>query len=120
MLLMDADEDGSHIKGLIINIFAYLYPSLFRRFGFLVQFTTPVVTTTKKGGDQTLEFYTWAQYQAWQRTKTGEWRTVYHKGLGGFSDDEAKRMFCDISARTTVFTDYILSSAARLPVSATP
>ena len=103
MLLMDADEDGSHIKGLIINIFAYLYPSLFRRFGFLVQFTTPVVTTTKKGGDQTLEFYTWAQYQAWQRTKTGEWRTVYHKGLGGFSDDEAKRMFCDISARTKMF-----------------
>ena len=33
-ILTDQDEDGSHIKGLVFNLFETLWPSLFRIRGF--------------------------------------------------------------------------------------
>ena len=35
MIMTDQDHDGSHIKGLIINMIHYYWPSLFRIKGFL-------------------------------------------------------------------------------------
>lgn len=37
------DHDGSHIKGLIINLFDHFWPSLLKAPGFLLQFITPIV-----------------------------------------------------------------------------
>lgn len=37
------DYDGSHIKGLLVNMFHALWPSLARAPGFLQQFITPIV-----------------------------------------------------------------------------
>ena len=43
MILTDQDEDGSHIKGLLFNLFDSLWPSLFKLKGFLNNMLTPIV-----------------------------------------------------------------------------
>lgn len=37
------DQDGSHIKGLLINFLDHFFPSLLKIPGFLVEFITPIV-----------------------------------------------------------------------------
>ncbi len=43
MLMCDQDNDGSHIKGLVINFFHKFWPNLLKMDGFLQQFITPLV-----------------------------------------------------------------------------
>lgn len=43
MIMTDQDQDGSHIKGLIMNYLHHFYPSLLQVPGFLVEFITPIV-----------------------------------------------------------------------------
>ena len=37
------DHDGSHIKGLIINLLHHIWPGLLQIDGFLTEFVTPIV-----------------------------------------------------------------------------
>jgi len=43
MIMTDQDHDGSHIKGLIINLLDHFWPSLMKIPGFLLEFITPIV-----------------------------------------------------------------------------
>ena len=43
MIMTDQDQDGSHIKGLLINFLHHFWPSLLTVPGFLQQFITPIV-----------------------------------------------------------------------------
>ena len=43
MIMTDGDNDGSHIKSLICNLFATFWPSLIKIGGFLSEFITPVI-----------------------------------------------------------------------------
>ena len=52
MLMTDQDHDGSHIKGLLINLLHHLFPSLLHIGGFLQEFITPIV---KVGGRHLLD-----------------------------------------------------------------
>lgn len=47
MIMTDQDQDGSHIKGLIMNYLHHFYPSLLKVPGFLVEFITPIVKVRK-------------------------------------------------------------------------
>ncbi len=52
ILLTDADSDGLHISGLILNFLHFLFPSLLKRSEtFLVSMSTPIVRVFNKGGD---------------------------------------------------------------------
>jgi DNA topoisomerase II len=64
MVLCDSDVDGSHIKGLLFNMFQTLWPSLFSQTGFLTTMLTPIVKVKK--GSQVIEFYNLTDYENWK------------------------------------------------------
>ena len=66
VLMTDQDTDGSHIKGLLLNLFDAYWPSLLKC-GYIQEFITPIVRVKRKGGRQTdvLDFYTIPEYQLW-------------------------------------------------------
>jgi len=49
VLMTDQDPDGSHIKGLIINLFHHFWPNLLKIDGFLQHFITPLVKVKLRG-----------------------------------------------------------------------
>ncbi len=104
MIMTDQDHDGSHIKGLLINLFATFWPSLLRLPGFLTEFITPIVKVSK--GSKVLAFYTIPQYEEWrERNNNGKgWKIKYYKGLGTSTSAEAKEYFSAISRNQIPFS----------------
>eukprot|EP00931_Biecheleriopsis_adriatica_P084090 TRINITY_DN5779_c0_g1_i2.p1 TRINITY_DN5779_c0_g1~~TRINITY_DN5779_c0_g1_i2.p1 ORF type:complete len:1439 (-),score=388.65 TRINITY_DN5779_c0_g1_i2:164-4435(-) len=110
MLMTDQDHDGSHIKGLLINLVHYWWPSLAKMNGFLKEFITPIVKVWKEGKkdserrDET-SFFTVNQYEAWKsKTDNGRgWKSKYYKGLGTSTMKEAKEYFRDIEQHEVKF-----------------
>lgn len=97
MLMVDSDVDGSHIKGLLFNLFHTLWPSLLERNDFMSYMMTPIIKA-RKGGD-TLSFYNLTDYENW-KDANGEckgWDIKYYKGLGTSDSKEAKEYFRDLN-----------------------
>lgn len=97
MILADADDDGHHIKGLLMNFISYYWPSLARRPGFICDMATPIckaIKTDKKDKIiDSVEFYSQEESQKWCETAPSGWKLKYYKGLGTYRPEEAKE-FC--------------------------
>ena len=97
MFLTDADLDGSHIKGLCINVFHSAWESLVKIPGFLSFMNTPILRAKK--GQQTLLFYNDGEYNTWKQTLPGGttqgWTIKYFKGLGTSTAVEFKEYFAN-------------------------
>ncbi|SBS89427.1 DNA topoisomerase II [Plasmodium malariae] len=102
MIMTDQDYDGSHIKGLLINMIHKFWPSLLKHKGFLSEFVTPIVKVQK--GNQEYSFFTIAEYEQWKEsTNLVGWKIKYYKGLGTSTDKEFKQYFSDIKNHKIVF-----------------
>ena len=101
MIMTDADNDGSHIKGLVLNMFHYFWPSLLE-IGFVICMVTPIVKATK--GKQQKWFFTDSVFRNDESSKPGSgWKVKYYKGLGTSTSEEAKSYFKSIEKLTVGF-----------------
>jgi DNA topoisomerase-2 len=100
MIMTDADADGSHIKGLILNMIHFFWPSLLD-LGFVVSMVTPIIKATK--GTTTKSFYTDSTFREWYGDGKPGWKIKYYKGLGTSTSAEAREYFKMIGDLTVRF-----------------
>jgi DNA topoisomerase-2 len=76
LIMTDQDYDGSHIRGLLINMFHELWHDLIKIPGFITYMSTPIVKATKGKLDKA--FYTQYEYEEWRKTDASKgWKVKY-------------------------------------------
>ena len=110
LFMTDQDLDGSHIKGLGINLFQNEWATLTEIPGFIGFMNTPILKAKK--GTQEKVVYSEGEYRAWKEategggsasggagvstathTQPSGWITKYYKGLGTSTGKEFKEYF---------------------------
>ena len=92
VFMTDQDLDGSHIKGLCINLFQNEWTSLTHIPGFIGFMNTPILKAKK--GSQELKFYNEGEYEEWKsNNETKGWNIKYYKGLGTSTKTEFREYF---------------------------
>ena len=103
LIMTDQDYDGSHIRGLLINMFHELWHQLIEIPGFITYMATPIVKASK--GSKTLSFYSQYEYDEWKKTNAN-WRVKYYKGLGTSTRDEAKEYFKSMNVVKYIYSEH--------------
>jgi len=92
VFMTDQDLDGSHIKGLCINLFDSEWTTLLSIPGFIGFMNTPIIKA-RKGNHERL-FYNDGEYDEWKKTNNSKgWTIKYYKGLGTSTGKEFKEYF---------------------------
>ena len=92
IFMTDQDLDGSHIKGLGINLFDAGWQSLLDIKNFIGFMNTPILKAEK--GKTTKQFYNEGEYEEWKKNNDiSSWKIKYYKGLGTSTSKEFKEYF---------------------------
>lgn len=94
LFMTDQDLDGSHIKGLGINLFDCQWNTLTQIEGFIGFMNTPILKAKK--GKSELLFYNDGEYNEWKQNQNNQvkgWSIKYYKGLGTSTGTEFKEYF---------------------------
>ena len=91
MTLTDADVDGFHILGLVLNVIHGLFPSLFKRDKpFVVHMCTPIAKVLDL---KDKVFFDEREYNNFMTETGNKHKSKYYKGLGTSSRTEVKETF---------------------------
>lgn len=90
VILADADDDGIHIKSLLINLFHTFYPSLLE-IGYVSFLKTPIVRIL---GTE-LVFYSEVEYRIWQNKTPNYQKYGYAKYYKGLSSSQRNDVAAD-------------------------
>ena len=100
LFMTDQDLDGSHIKGLGINLIDSEWDTLLSIPGFIGFMNTPIIKAQK--GNKELLFYSDGEYEKWKQDQqqagapaSGGWKCKYYKGLGTSTSKEFKEYFAN-------------------------
>jgi DNA topoisomerase-2 len=102
LIMTDQDYDGSHIRGLLINLFHELWHDLIKIPGFITYMATPIVKATK--ASKVLSFFTQYEYEEWKKLNSG-WNVKYYKGLGTSTPAEAREYFKSMNVVKYTYAD---------------
>jgi DNA topoisomerase-2 len=91
VVVSDADSDGKHITGLLLNIFHSMYPSLLKRGDFLYSMRTPIMTIY--AGKVERDMYTEQEYEWYLQNAPKPTNVKWRKGLGSSKREEVKKSF---------------------------
>ena len=92
LFMTDQDLDGSHIKGLGINLFHSEWSTLAEIPGFIGFMNTPILKAKK--GNVELNFYNDGEYNTWkEENESNGWKIKYYKGLGTSTGKEFREYF---------------------------
>jgi len=94
LFMTDQDLDGSHIKGLCVNMFYTLWNDLLKIDKFLGFMNTPILKARK--GKKEICFYNDGEADKWKSKKNIKgWKLKYYKGLGTSTAKEFKEYFAE-------------------------
>lgn len=96
-IMTDADDDGYHIKGLLIAFFYKMKPDMIRE-GKVESFNTAVSRVTLKGSGKTILFYSNPEFKKWYKESPDRTKVSfveYYKGLGSINPKDAPIYFRD-------------------------
>ncbi len=93
LFMTDQDLDGSHIKGLAINMIDSEWSSLIEIPEFIGYMNTPILKATH--GKEVIPFYNNGEYEHWKKENSdfAKWNIKYYKGLGTSTSKEFKEYF---------------------------
>tara|TARA_B100000929_G_scaffold290599_1_gene284877 strand:+ start:34403 stop:36253 length:1851 start_codon:yes stop_codon:yes gene_type:complete len=91
IIAADFDPDGSHICGLIVNMFQQFWPNLLKE-GMVYRLRTPLIVATKNKKEY--EFFSREEFQKWA-SKNPNHSYKYYKGLGSWTTKAFKKFLND-------------------------
>lgn len=109
VIMTDQDHDGSHIKGLLFNLFHTFWPALLASGDFVSEFITPIIKATpRKKSEPARSFFSLPEYFEWKHGLSAEelkqYTIKYYKGLGTSTSAEGRQYFQDLDKHLVDFT----------------
>jgi len=92
VIVSDADDDGIHITGLIINLLTYHWPAFLKN-GFITRLNTPCIRAffSKK---ESIDFYSTSHFVQWAKNSYQKPKEIrYYKGLASNETPDFEHIF---------------------------
>jgi DNA topoisomerase-2 len=89
-ILTDADVDGIHIEGLLLNFFHSMFPRLLE-INFVISMKTPILRVSISNKKEPIYFFDEKTYRNFDLPKNSQ--TKYFKGLGTNKTEDIKKVF---------------------------